>query len=85
MQRILAGVDVSIGPIVVHGAVEPLNRAYRAAGVALPPTQLVSEVADRQLLKRALVIAPPSVQNSTWARRFGDASDAFPVDRKSVV
>ena len=27
-----------IGPIVVHGAVEPLNRAYRAAGVALPPT-----------------------------------------------
>ena len=28
-QRILAGVDASIGPIVVHGAVEPLNRAYR--------------------------------------------------------
>ena len=26
----------SIGPIVVHGAVEPLNRAYRAAGVDLP-------------------------------------------------
>ena len=26
-QRILAGVDASIGPIVVHGAVEPLNAA----------------------------------------------------------
>ena len=76
-QRILAGVDPSIGPIVVHGAVEPLNRAYRAAGVALPPTQLVTEVADKASLKRALVIAPPSVQNSAWARRFGDASDAF--------
>jgi putative mRNA 3-end processing factor len=25
-QRMLAGVDASIGPIVVHGAVEPLNR-----------------------------------------------------------
>ncbi len=37
-QRILAGVDASIGPIVVHGAVEPLNRAYRAEGVAIPPT-----------------------------------------------
>jgi putative mRNA 3-end processing factor len=76
-QRILAGVDPSIGPIVVHGAVDPLNRAYRAAGVALPPTRLVTEVNDKSELRRALVIAPPSVQNSTWARRFGDASDAF--------
>jgi putative mRNA 3-end processing factor len=76
-QRILAGVDASIGPIVVHGAVEPLNRAYRAAGVALPPTLRVTDVADKATLKRALVIAPPSVQNSTWVRRFGDPSDAF--------
>ncbi|MEP7059054.1 MAG: ligase-associated DNA damage response exonuclease, partial [Caldimonas sp.] len=57
-QRILAGVDSSTGTIVVHGAVEPLNRAYRAAGVALPPTRTVSEV-DKDALKRALVIAPP--------------------------
>jgi putative mRNA 3-end processing factor len=76
-QRILAGVDSSIGPIVVHGAVEPLNRAYRAAGVALPPTQLVTEISDKSIFKRALVIAPPSAQNSTWTRRFGDYSDAF--------
>ena len=76
-QRILMGVDAGIGPIVVHGAVEPLNRAYRSAGVALPATQLVSDVADAASLKRALVVAPPSVQNSVWARRFGDASDAF--------
>jgi putative mRNA 3-end processing factor len=45
--------------------------------VALPPTRLVTEVNDKSELRRALVIAPPSVQNSTWARRFGDASDAF--------
>ena len=76
-QRLLAGVDPGIGPIVVHGAVEPLNRAYREAGVAVPATQLVTEVSDKASLKRALVIAPPSVQNSAWARRFGDASDAF--------
>src|SRR5471030_2895478 len=37
-QRILSGLDASIGPILCHGAVEPLNRVYRAAGVALPPT-----------------------------------------------
>ena len=76
-QRILAGVDSSIGPIVVHGAVEPLNQAYRAAGVALPPTRLATQVEDKNELKRALVIAPPSVHGSVWMRRFPDASDAF--------
>ncbi|MCM5681312.1 ligase-associated DNA damage response exonuclease [Schlegelella sp. S2-27] len=76
-QRILSGIDAGIGPIVVHGAVEPLNRAYRAAGVGLPPTRLVSEVTDKADFKRALVLAPPSVQGSPWQRRFTDASDAF--------
>lgn len=75
-QRILAGVDASIGPIVVHGAVEPLNAAYRDAGVALPPTHHATEL-DKAALSRALVIAPPSVQGSPWTRRFGDYSDAF--------
>ena len=44
------------GPIVVHGAVETLNAAYRAEGVALPPTTLVTEVPDRRLLAGALVV-----------------------------
>jgi putative mRNA 3-end processing factor len=76
-QRLLAGVDAGIGPIVVHGAVEPLNEAYRAAGVALPHTQRVEQVEDKALLRRALVVAPPSVLGSPWTKRFGDASDAF--------
>jgi putative mRNA 3-end processing factor len=62
---------------VVHGAVEPLNQAYRAAGVPLPPTQLLDEVADKVLLQRALVIAPPAVLGSAWARRLGEQRDAF--------
>lgn len=76
-QRLLAGVDAAIGPIVVHGAVEPLNDAYRAAGVALPPTLRAEQVAERSLLQRALVVAPPAVLGSAWVRRFGDCSDAF--------
>ena len=76
-QRILAGVDSSIGPIVVHGAVEPLNRAYRAAGVALPETRLATEVTDRSEFKRALVLCPPSAAAGPWVRRFGEFSDAF--------
>ncbi len=76
-QRLLAGVDASIGPILVHGAVEPLNAAYRAAGVPLPPTRLATEVNDKAELARALVIAPPSVAGSAWMKRFGEFADAF--------
>jgi len=76
-QRLLALLDASIGPIAAHGAVENLNAEYRAAGVALPPTQRIDQL-SRADLKRAIVLAPPSVQNSVWARRLGaDASDAF--------
>jgi putative mRNA 3-end processing factor len=76
-QRILAGVDSGIGPIVTHGAVEPLNRAYREAGVPLPATQMVSEVTDKADFSKALVLAPPSASGTPWMKRFGEYSDAF--------
>jgi len=76
-QRILSGVDPSIGPIIVHGAVELLNRVYRAARVELPETRLVTDVKEKAELKRALVICPPSAAASPWMRRFGDAQTAF--------
>ncbi|MBT2326455.1 ligase-associated DNA damage response exonuclease [Variovorax paradoxus] len=77
-QRILHGVDAAIGPIVVHGAVEPLNAVYRAAGVALPPTLRATDPGvDAALLQRALVLAPPSAHGTPWMRRFGNYSDAF--------
>ena len=76
-QRILAGVDASIGPIACHGAVEMLNAAYRASGVALPPTLRAGEVADRSVFRRALVLAPPSAQGTPWLKRCGEYSDAF--------
>ncbi|MEO5733642.1 MAG: ligase-associated DNA damage response exonuclease, partial [Rubrivivax sp.] len=90
-QRLLAGVDAAIGPIVVHGAVEPLNEAYRAAGVPLPPTRVLAAVGagggrkrtaasgdgNAEDLRRALVVAPPGVLGSSWTRRLGDFGDAF--------
>jgi putative mRNA 3-end processing factor len=76
-QRLLAHIDVSIGPIVCHGAVEILNAAYRASGVALPQTFRVSEVTDPSIYRHALVVAPPSAQSTPWLRRFGQYSDAF--------
>jgi putative mRNA 3-end processing factor len=76
-QRILANVDASIGPIVCHGAIEPINAAYRAQGVALPPTKMVSDFPAKANFSSALVIAPPSAADSPWLKRFGEHADAF--------
>lgn len=75
-QRILAGIDAGVGPIVCHGAVESLNAAYRDSGVPLPATLRVTEATATDL-RAALVIAPPSAQGTPWLRRFGDYADAF--------
>ena len=75
-QRVLAGIDPAIGPIVVHGAVATMDEAYRQSGVALPPTKSVLEASPDEL-RRCLVIAPPSTQGSAWTKRFGEYSDAF--------
>lgn len=77
-QRILHGIDASIGPILAHGAMEPLNRVYRESGIALPETRYAGDIPRNDpLLRQALVLAPPSAGGSTWMRRFGDYSDAF--------
>ena len=76
-QRVLARIDASIGPIVCHGAVEPINAIYREAGVALPATRLASEIADKRVFAGALIVAPPSAAGSPWLNRFGDYSDAL--------
>jgi putative mRNA 3-end processing factor len=76
-QRILASLDSTIGPILTHGAVEKINRCYRAAGVSLPATQYIGDLEDKKILDGALVIAPPSADNPTWMRRFPKRSRAF--------
>lgn len=77
-QRLLAGLDSSIGPIFTHGAVEKLNAGYRAAGVTIPATTYAG-AADAKTTdwSQALVVAPPSAAGTTWARRLGKVSVAM--------
>ncbi len=77
-QRVLAGIDSSIGPIYTHGAVEKLNESYRNSGISLPSTTYVGEVDAKQTdWTKALIIAPPSVMGGSWIRRFGKLSSAL--------
>ncbi len=75
-QRMLAGIDPSIGPIFTHGAVERLTQIYRDAGVPLPPTHYAMS-AGKKDFAGSLILAPPSANGSRWIRRFGDFSTAL--------
>jgi putative mRNA 3-end processing factor len=76
-QRLLAGVDASIGPIYAHGAVQAVNDLYRASGVALPETRYAGEAPRDFDWSQALIIAPTSARDTPWLRRFGRFSDGF--------
>jgi putative mRNA 3-end processing factor len=76
-QRLLAGVDPTIGPIACHGAVEKLNQAYRAGGIDLPATSYVGDSGRGTDWSRTLIVAPPSADGTPWTRRFGPASSGF--------
>jgi len=76
-QRLLSGVDATIGPIFAHGAILKSCEAYRACGVELPELLNPASVDKRHDFSPSLVIAPPSARGNTWLRRFGDVSMAM--------
>ncbi|MGD2271954.1 MAG: ligase-associated DNA damage response exonuclease [Desulfobacterales bacterium] len=76
-QRVLAGLDNAIGPILTHGAVENFTQCFRESGISLPPTQYVGEVADKRRFQKALIVAPPSADSVVWTKKFSNTSKAF--------
>lgn len=76
-QRMICGVDASIGPIYTHGAVERFNVDYRRSGCDLPETIYVGSIEGRPDWSRGLIVAPPMAVNTPWLRRFGDTSTGF--------
>ena len=76
-QRLLAGLDPGIGPILTHGAVERMTAGIERPASVLPPTTYAGAVDRRTDWSRAIIIAPPSAGGSLWARRFGPQSTAF--------
>jgi putative mRNA 3-end processing factor len=76
-QRLLAGLDPSIGPILTHGAIERMTMVYREAGVPLPATRYAGTAERKADSKGAIVIAPPYSSASPWIRRFAPYSTGF--------
>ena len=74
MQRILKGIQLPEGPIYAHGAIYTLNETLRQAGFDLPELTLVTKETDKKLFRGSLVLAPPSVDSSTWIKKFNPYS-----------
>ena len=77
-QRLLAEIGrVTDRPIWVHGALLPMIEVYRAAGIAMAPTQPLIERPRGTSFAGELVLAPLSARGTPWMRRLGELSDAF--------
>jgi putative mRNA 3-end processing factor len=76
-QRILMGLDPSMGPVFTHGAVEEMNRRYRMSGVGLPISLPVEKAAKKSDFVRAFILAPPSARGTSWMSQLGECSTAL--------
>lgn len=76
-QRVLAGLDASIGPILLHGAVDGMTHVYRESGVELPPTEYASPDACKEHKGKAMVLAPPSANGTPWMKKLRPCSTAL--------
>jgi putative mRNA 3-end processing factor len=84
-QRLLAGIDPSIGPVLVHGSIQRLNNAYHQSGIDLPDAHYANDELARKHRGQALLLAPPGMENTPgYLRKFGEASHAFASGRMTI-
>lgn len=68
-QRLLKNLDSSIGKIFTHGAIENMTGVVRQF-VDLPETVRITRDVKKEEIRGGMVLAPPSVQGSTWIRKM---------------
>lgn len=77
-QRVLAELTAFTDETVyVHGAMPGLIRAYRAAGIAMLPTEAVNQQPKGTSFAGRLVLAPPGASGTPWMKRFHPYSTGF--------
>ncbi len=76
-QRVMKGVDPSIGPILVHGAVANMNVVLEECGIELPAWEQVTASTPKERFRNALVITPGSAIGSPWTSKMRPYSTAM--------
>lgn len=74
-QRVLAGLDPSIGPIGVHGAVQRFLPHYEREGFLQSDSFLSGHREQLSELKgKGMIVTPISAQNTPWLKKFAPYS-----------
>jgi putative mRNA 3-end processing factor len=69
-QRILQNLDLSLGKVYTHSAIENTNAALRRNGVILNPTERITFETNKDEARKGIILAPPSAIGSPWMRKF---------------
>jgi putative mRNA 3-end processing factor len=69
-QRVLQAAATVSNNIWVHGAIYNTHETLVQQGFQLPHVQKVTAQTTKEQLKNAVVIAPPSADNSAWMKKF---------------
>ena len=76
-QRLLAGLDSTLGPLAVHGAVSKMNAIYAKYKrlSTLPPTLTKDSLSGWD--QPGLVVAPPGAIGSAWLKTLGRYREGY--------
>lgn len=75
-QRVIQNIDHSIGPVFTHGAVENINKIFRANGIKLKKTEKLYKH-NKDLVNKSLIVCPPGAVDSLWMRNIKNYKFAF--------
>ncbi len=76
-QRVLHGLDTSIGPIYAHYTVEQINAIYKRHGATLPQTQSLTDLTAKTADPRGIIVAPPGLQDGKQVKALKVKHDAM--------
>ena len=75
-QRVISGLDPSIGKIFCHVAVENINKIARSQGFEIHETQQLDMEMQKKDLQGSIIIAPPGFMNSKYIDRMKNLEKA---------
>ena len=75
-QRLIQGLDPSIGKIFTHKAVEDTNAIFRKQGIKLHDTIKIAAHQTKKMYTGNIVICPPGAVGNAWATKLGEKSVA---------
>jgi putative mRNA 3-end processing factor len=76
-QRIINKLDLSIGNIYTHGAVDNINKLYEQHIGKLPAYKRIDWETNTKALDGAIIVAPPSAAGTPWLRKLQPYKLAF--------